>query len=155
MEKFLGWIFLLIFVFFFYFNILMADRFYYWEVTALVLSIIIGILIKKKILIGSWIGLLIFFIGLTIWGKTGPNENDLQEMAKPIHSAIKEYWIKHGSLPIKIEDIEIELPQTRYGTFRYVMDTDSYILTIGDYSKDGFTLVWKCNYSSCNSFKNT
>ena len=72
----------------------------------------------------------------------GPTPDELKVVAQPVVEALWRYRSEHGEFPGSLETLDIDVPTTVYGPFRYQVGAqgESFQLCVGEYLRDGFVL---------------
>ena len=85
---------------------------------------------------------LVVLLAAIYWYVRTPNFPALQAQGNTLVSALEAYRQSHGRYPTSLEDAAIARPRTAFGRWYYFVAPDraSYVLEIGDYSRDGFRM---------------
>jgi hypothetical protein len=66
----------------------------------------------------------------------------LQSEGERIVSAIEQYREKSGAYPKNLGELELKVPQTRYGPWSYGTSEQGFWLSVGDYRRDQIELSY-------------
>jgi hypothetical protein len=80
------------------------------------------------------------------WHAAAPTFADLKRDGNQMVAAVERFRETNGRYPETLAEAGVVPPPTRYGAWGFEWDGGEYVLSIGDYGRDGFVLY----YSSRN-----
>jgi hypothetical protein len=80
--------------------------------------------------------------GVIGWKTAAPSIETLKRDGNRMIASLQEYNQVHGRYPETLTAAGIVPPSTRYGEWEYKSDGASFRLSIGDYGKDLFVLIY-------------
>jgi hypothetical protein len=97
--------------------------------------LVAAIVLPISVAVG-WLGYAFFRLA------AGPPFDDLKREGNPVIAEIEQYRQAHGHYPRSLAEAGLEPSPTRYGPWEYESDGKEFVLSIGDYGRDGFVYFY-------------